>query len=89
MPALIWIGIHIKIILTPELLYGYNFLNKSIDAAAEKVVLNSVWFTDNNDVTFTSEKDKKLQEKVKPFLKYTYIKLKSFLFILRLLETPS
>jgi AraC-like DNA-binding protein len=72
MPSLIWIGIHVKIILTPEILYGYNFLNKSIDAAAEKVVLNSVWFTDDNEVALTSEKDKKLQEKVIPLLK-TYI----------------
>jgi len=80
MPALIWISIHIKIILTPEILYGYNFLNKSIDVAAEKVVLNSVWFTDDNDLSFTSEKDKKLQEKVKPLLKSYIHQIEEFSF---------
>ena len=80
MPSLIWIGIHVKIILTPEILYGYNFLNKSIDAAAEKVVLNSVWFTDDNEVALTSEKDKKLQEKVNPFLKQYIHQIEEFSF---------
>lgn len=69
MPSLIWISIYVKIILTPEILYGYNFLNKTIDAAAEKVVLNSIWFTNENEATITSEKDKKLYEKIKPMLK--------------------
>jgi hypothetical protein len=35
--ALIWVAIFVKIILTPKILYGYNFLNKSIDEATEKV----------------------------------------------------
>ncbi len=80
MPGLIWISIYVKIILTPEILYGYNFLNKSIDAAAEKVVLNSIWFTDDNEVPITSEKDKKLQEKVKPMLKLYIHQIEEFSF---------
>lgn len=80
MPSLIWIGIHIKIILTPEILYGYNFLNKSIDAAAEKVVLNSVWFTDDIEVAIASEKDKKLQDKVNPMLKQYIHQIEEFAF---------
>jgi AraC-like DNA-binding protein len=80
MPGLIWISIHVKIILTPEILYGYNFLNKSIDAAAEKVVLNSVWFTDDNEVTIASEKDKKLQEKINPLLKQYIHQIEEFSF---------
>jgi len=88
MPALIWIGIHIKIILTPEILYGYNFLNKSIDAAAEKVVLNSVWFTDDNEVALSSEKDKKLQEKIKPFLKAYIHQIEEFSFYSEAFRNP-
>jgi len=63
--ALIWVSIFVKIILTPEILYGYNFLNKTIDLSTNKVILNSVWKVDGTVIPITSEKDIKLAEKIK------------------------
>jgi AraC-like DNA-binding protein len=62
--ALIWSSAFVKIILTPEILYGYNFLNKTIDEAADKVVLSSIWKLNGPVQPITSEKDKKLEEKM-------------------------
>ncbi len=72
-PALVWIGVFVKIILTPEILYGYNFLNKSIDAATEKLVLSSVWNVEGRLQSITSKKDVKLQIKMEAMLmKYVH-----------------
>jgi AraC-like DNA-binding protein len=68
MLALVWIGIFIRIILTPEILYGYNFLIKTIDEATEKVVLNSVWNLKGTVMPIASEKDRKLEEKIQSML---------------------
>jgi len=66
--ALIWSCVFVTIISTPEILYGYNFLNKTIDAANEKVVLNSVWHLKGTVTPITIERDKKIGEKVKNLL---------------------
>jgi AraC-like DNA-binding protein len=66
--GLIWMGIFIKIILTPEILYGYNLLNKSIDAAKERLALSSVWNFEGTVQPIKSDKDRKLEEKMKPFI---------------------
>lgn len=66
--GLAWIAIFVKIILTPQILYGYNLLNKTIDAATEKVILSSVWHIRGTLLPIISEKDKKLEEKVNTFL---------------------
>jgi AraC-like DNA-binding protein len=67
--AIVWISIFIKIILTPEILYGYDILNKTIDAATKKLVLNSVWNLKGKPLPVTTEKDLKLKEKIRPSLK--------------------
>ena len=67
-PALIWSCVFVTIISTPEILYGYNFLNKTIDAANEKVVLSSVWHVAGTVTPITLERDKKIDEKIKPLL---------------------
>ena len=65
---MIWSSIFVKIILTPQILYGYNILNKTIDAATERLVLSSVWDLQGKVLPVTSEKDRKLEEKMKPLL---------------------
>jgi AraC-like DNA-binding protein len=60
--------VFVTLILTPEILYGYNFLNKSIDAASERVVLNSVWLIEGTLIPITIEREKKLVDKIKPIL---------------------
>ena len=68
MLALVWLGIFVKLITTPEILYGYNFLNKTIDAATKSVVLSNVWLIENTVIPIASEKDKKLEEKIQSLL---------------------
>jgi hypothetical protein len=64
-PSLVWMVVFVTLILTPEILYGYNFLNKTIDEAAEKVVLKNVWVTEGTVISNLSERDKKIDEKMK------------------------
>ena len=68
MPALVWIAIFVKIILSPEILFGYDLLNKTINNATEKIVLNTVWQIEGTSMPLTSNKDKKLEGKMKPLL---------------------
>jgi AraC-like DNA-binding protein len=66
--SLIWISIFVKIILTPEILYGYNVLNKTIDADRERLALSSVWNIEGTVLPVTSEKDRKLEKKMNTML---------------------
>lgn len=66
--SLVWLSMFVKLILTPEILYGYNFLNKSIETAAEKVVLKSVWLLEGTVIPITIEREKILAQKMKPLL---------------------
>lgn len=68
MPALVWIAIFVKIILSPEILFGYDILNKTIDVAIEKMALNSIWKTKGISSLVISTKDKNLEEKMKSML---------------------
>ena len=86
--ALVWIGIFIKIFLTPEILYGYNLVNKAIDAATEKLVLNSVWNIRGKSLPVTSEKDAKLKEKMKPLLKDYLHQIEEFSFHTHAFRNP-
>jgi AraC-like DNA-binding protein len=78
--ALIWSGIFVKIMLTPEILYGYNFLNKTIDTVIEKVALHTVWKTDGTLSPIVSEKDKKMEEKISAVLNEYVHKIEEFSF---------
>ena len=67
-PAIAWIIVFVKIILTPEVLYGYNLLNKMIDDADENLVLNNIWNLNVTVLPLISIKDKKIEEKINPLL---------------------
>ena len=86
--TLIWMGIFIKIILTPEILYGYNLLNKTIDAAKERLALSSVWNFEGSVLPITSEKDGKLEEKIKPLLKGYLHQIEEFSFHTDTFQNP-
>ena len=71
---MVWTSIFVKLILSPEILYGYNFLNKTIDAEAEKVVLKSIWSIEDTVIPITTERDKILAQKMKQLLmKYLHL----------------
>jgi AraC-like DNA-binding protein len=63
-PALMWAAIFIKILLTPEILYGYDVLNKTINAVTEIIAVPSVWAIQGTVVEISSERDRKINEKL-------------------------
>jgi AraC-like DNA-binding protein len=67
-PSLVWMVLFVTLILTPEILYGYNLLNKTVDEAAVKVVLKNVWITEGTVISMLNERDKKIDEKMKLLL---------------------
>jgi AraC-like DNA-binding protein len=86
--GLIWNIIFIKILLTPEILYGYNFLNKNIDAATAKVVLNSVWKISSALQPITNEKDVKMAEIVAATLAEIIHKIEELSFHSTIFRNP-
>jgi AraC-like DNA-binding protein len=63
-----WSLLFIIVITTPEILFGFNFLNKTIDNDIDKIVLRPVWNINEIKDEIVSEKDKKLEDKIKPFI---------------------
>ncbi|KAB1155591.1 helix-turn-helix domain-containing protein [Flavobacterium luteum] len=86
--ALVWMVIFVKIILSPEILYGYNVLNKTIDAATERLALSSVWNLESRVLPITSEKDRKLDEKIKPLLLEYLHQMEEFSFHTNAFRNP-
>jgi AraC-like DNA-binding protein len=62
----------LKFILTPELQYGYNFLNQNIEKVISQFVLPKLWNTENPLQEITLTRDIKLAEKINGYTK-TYI----------------
>jgi AraC-like DNA-binding protein len=89
MPALVWIAIFIKIILSPEILFGYDILNKTINVASEKMVLNSVWKIEDTLSPISSNKDKKLEAKMKSVLTEYLHKIEELSFHTHAFRNPN
>lgn len=66
--ALLWTIIFIKIIVTPEILYGFNLLTDAIDKSTKNIALKPLWIVNNSTQTNSNEKDQKLAEKITPSL---------------------
>ena len=87
--SLIWISIFVKIILTPEILYGYNVLNKTIDADRERLALSSVWNIEGTVLPVTSEKDRKLEKKINTMLLQYLHQIEEFSFRTHAFRNPN
>jgi AraC-like DNA-binding protein len=66
--ALLWANVFIQIIINPEILYGYNFLNESIDKFVEKIAVKEIWKVDGPIQPILIEKDVKLLDKIQPMI---------------------
>lgn len=88
MVAIVWLGIFVKIILTPKILHGYNILNKAIDAGIENVILRGVWHTEGTVLPITSEKDRKLEKKINPLLMTYLHQIEEFSFHTHAFRNP-
>jgi AraC-like DNA-binding protein len=68
-PSLIWMSVFVKLMLTPEILYGYNFLNKTIKTEAKDVLLKNFWLIEGNAIPIIIGREKILAPKMKLLLK--------------------
>jgi len=66
--AILWCCIFIKIILTPELTYGYSFFKEKIELITKQISLPELWNLNSPMETITVEKDNILSKRVGPKL---------------------
>jgi AraC-like DNA-binding protein len=66
--SIVWMSVFIKLILSPEILYGYNFLNKTIKKEAKELFLNNVWLIEGNAISIIIGREKILAPKIKLLL---------------------
>lgn len=70
--ALIWLLVLFKILVSPEILYGYDVLHKKIDENRNgNLVLNSIWKI-NPKIQINNAQHLQLKEKIEPII-LTYI----------------
>lgn len=78
--AVIWLIIFLKILTTPELLYGYDLLQEKInDYRNSNIALDNVWIL-NQTPSITNIKDLKTQEKVNLNLKNYIFQIENLSF---------
>ena len=68
-PATVWCIIFLKFILTPEIQYGYDFLNQNIEQASNQLVLPQLWETEKTIQEISLSRDVKLSEKINAHIK--------------------
>lgn len=70
--AFVWLLVLIKLLVSPEILYGYDFLHKKVDENRNKnLVLNSIWNTGSKK-QIKNKQHLLLKEKIEPNI-LTYI----------------
>ena len=72
-PALIWCLIFLKIILTPEIQYGYGFLKQNIEESTNHFIIPKLWSPEIPTQKIHLTRDIKLAEKLNANIK-TYIR---------------
>jgi AraC-like DNA-binding protein len=87
-PALAWSFIFLKFILTPEIQYGYDFLNKNIVKAATQFIVPKIWDTEKPIQEITLSRDVKLAEKIDAHLKEYVRQMEKAAFHSHLFRNP-
>ncbi len=68
-PAAVWSCIFLRFILTPEIQYGYDFLNQNIEQATNQFVLPQLWDTEKTIQEISLSREVKLAEKINANIK--------------------
>jgi AraC-like DNA-binding protein len=68
-PAAVWSCIFLKFIVTPEIQYGYDFLNEKIETVTNQFVLPQLWEIEKPNQEMTLSRDIKLAEKINTNIK--------------------
>ena len=86
--ALVWLIIFVKILLTPEILYGYDLLNEKInDYKNQNIALDNVWKLSSRTI-ITNIKDLKIQERVTLNLKEYIFHIENLSFHSNIFRNP-
>lgn len=76
--SIIWLIIFSIVLIKPEILYGYNYLNKLLDPKDEKSYLfEIIWHIDQQNNISKSQKDQILSEKINTLIPQYIHKLES------------
>ena len=87
--ALIWIALFIKLIITPEIFYGFNLLNRINEKSGiRNLALSAIWSADKTTTPIENDRDKKLQEKVAPQLNGYLHRIENKLLFSEVLRNP-
>jgi AraC-like DNA-binding protein len=69
LPALTWSLIFLKFIITPEIQYGYGFLNKKNEASTNQYIIPKLWSLETPTEKINLPRDIKLAEKLNASIK--------------------
>jgi AraC-like DNA-binding protein len=87
--AILWMALFVKVMITPEILYGYQIFNKIKEKPGiQELVLSDIWSAEKPVVPIENERDKKLQEKVAPQIKSYLRKIEDKLLHSDVLKNP-
>jgi AraC-like DNA-binding protein len=76
--AIIWLVVFFKIIITPEIQYGYNMIHKTSVVKTDSFILKGIWNLETNINIIKTVNEKKLYKKIKPFLSKTIMSIESY-----------
>ncbi|MFZ4435762.1 MAG: helix-turn-helix domain-containing protein [Flavobacterium psychrophilum] len=76
--AIIWLVVFFKIIITPEIQYGYNMIHKTSVVKTDSFILKGIWNLETNINIIKTVNEKKLYKKIKPFLSKTIMGIESY-----------
>ena len=69
-PSIFWLILYFKIIISPEILYGYNYLNAKINEH-KKINNTTISFWTNNPISaISNSQDIQLNGKIKNSIEY-------------------
>lgn len=86
--GIVWLIIFVKILLTPEILYGYDILHEKINEYKnQNIALDNVWNLKTN-TSITNIKDLKIQEKVTFNLKDYIFQIENLSFYSNVFRNP-
>jgi len=84
-----WIIVYATFLLNPDIMYGYNALNKKINTQiTHRFVLNDIWILTPEIESFTNIKDQKLSEKITQELENYLLKIEFEAFQSDFFRTP-
>jgi AraC-like DNA-binding protein len=87
--ALLWMTLFIKLITTPDILYGFNIFNKIDEkTGAQHLALLEIWSVDTPILPVENDRDKKLREKVAPQLNNYLHRIENKLLFSDVLKNP-